>query len=533
MPVRPNVIWPVICGALYALTFAPEPLPSWALTWVQLLLLAVLAHWSFTLSPRHAFITAMAFGLTSFLVGLYWLTISMHVYGQLALPLAWLALVLFCVYLALYPALACVLTAWLLRGDRNLSPLNLVWRSTVWASAWTGAEIMRATLFTGFPWLSTAYGQTDSWLAGWSVLMGSAGSTWMTAWVAGAVATTLAAEAAQKASVFTPKRGLAVALAIVLAFIGALLQQTSFTEPAGEPLTVRLVQGNVDQGIKFDEQRFEQTHQLHTDLAQHQTESANASIRPDLILLPETVIARLSHQVPTRHWQDWIEIAQNQGSTIMLGVPLYGPGPQRYTNSVIAINASSNSVDLANGQAAGRYDKQHLVPFGEFVPTGFRWFIDLMRIPLGDFTAGDAQQLPLTVTTQHIAPNICYEDIFGQELLPSVRNGATILANFSNLGWFGDSWALRQHWQMSRFRSMETRRPMLRATNTGITGAIDPSGRVIAQLPTAVSGYVDVQVQGHAGLTPYVRWGHYPLEIVVCGILLIALFRRRFAPHAD
>ncbi|HEY7803800.1 MAG TPA: nitrilase-related carbon-nitrogen hydrolase, partial [Orrella sp.] len=117
--------------------------------------------------------------------------------------------------------------------------------------------------------------------------------------------------------------------------------------------------------------------------------------------------------------------------------------------------------------------------------------------------------------------------IFGVELLPAVRQGATVLANFSNLGWFGDSWALRQHWQMARFRSMETRRPTLRATNTGITGAIDPSGRVIAELPVLAAGYVDVQVQGHTGLTPYTRWGNYPMWILVCLILLVAVVSRK------
>lgn len=527
MPARLNLFWPALCGAIYALTFAPAPLQDWSLAWVQVVTLAILAHWTFTRSPRQAALTGLVFGTALFAVGLYWLTISMHIYGHMALPLAWLALLLFSLYLALYLALACGITAWLLKDINRLAPLSLVGLATVWASAWTAAELLRGVVFTGFPWLSTAYGQTDSWLAGWSVLVGAPGTTWITAWIAGAIAATLSAEAKQRESAFTPKRGIALAMAIVLTFVGASLQQSSFTEPTGEPLTVRLIQGNVDQGIKFDSNRFEQTHQHHLDLAKHQVDNQaneqNRAAGPDLIMLPETVIALLSHQVPTTHWQDWIDLATQSGSTLLLGAPLYGPQPQRYTNSVILIDANTHVANLAQAMAPARYDKQHLVPFGEFVPTGFRWFIDLMQIPLGDFTAGNAEQPPLKIRTQLIAPNICYEDIFGHELLPAVRQGATILANFSNLGWFGDSWALRQHWQMARFRSMETRRPTLRATNTGITGAIDPAGRVIAALPSAAAGYVDVQVQGHTDLTPYTRWGNYPVWALVCGILALAL----------
>lgn len=525
MRSRINLLWPTLTGAIYAVAFAPEPLPEWSLAWLQLIVLALLAHWTFNRSPRQAALTGLVFGLGLFVVGLYWLTISMHVYGQMALPLAWFALGLFSLYLAAYMALASWVTARLLRDVDRVSPYSLVWLSSVWASAWTLAEMLRGLVFTGFPWLWTAYGQTDSWISGWAAVAGAPGTTWITAWIAGAIAATLSAEAQQADSSFTPKRGIAIALAILLAFVGAMLQQSTFTQPAGEPLVARLIQGNIDQGVKFDGDRFEETHRHHLELAKHRANTAAQAPNPDMILLPETVIPRLSHQVPAMHWQDWIDVSNQGGSAVLLGAPVFEPQPQRYTNSVILIDRNANAASLGLGMARARYDKRHLVPFGEFVPTGFRWFINLMQIPLGDFTPGRPDQQPIQIGSQKIAPNICYEDIFGQELLAAVRSGATILANFSNLGWFGDTWALRQHWQMARFRSMETRRPTLRATNTGITGAIDPSGRVIAALPTAAAGYVDVQVQGHTGLTPYTRWGDYPVWLLACGILLIALLR--------
>ena len=526
----PLILWPAVLGLLYALTFAPNPLPAWSLAWVQLLTLAGLVYFAGAgVNIRHSALVGLAFGFTSFFVGLYWLTISMHVYGQLALPLAWLALALFSLYLALYPALACTLYAWL-RDKRPVpSPKTILWNSTLWAAAWSGSELLRGLIFTGFPWLATAYGQTDSYLAGWGVLMGAPGTTFLTAWVGAAIALTLAAESKMRDSVFTPKRGMALALAIVIAFMGAMLGQSSFTTPAGDPITVRLIQGNVDQGMKFDATRFMQAHDHHLSLARHTTEKTSVT-KPqpvELILLPETVIARLSHRIPLSHWQDWIALARQQHATVVLGVAIYDAKNRRYTNSVLAIDANSDPDALRRGMASGRYDKQHLVPFGEYVPWGFRWFIDLMQIPLGDFDRGVTSQELLNVGSQRLSANICYEDIFGSELLPGVRAGATILANFSNLGWFGNSWALRQHWQMARFRAMETRRPMLRATNTGITGAINPSGGVIAMLPAMSAGYVDVQIQGRAGLTPYARWGDTPLVIIVCGILIMSLYRLR------
>ncbi len=526
-------------GALYALTFAPGPIQAYALPWLQFVLLAGLAHqvWQ-SQSVTQSALTGFLFGLTAFGIGLYWLTISMHVYGQMPLFLAVIALVGFVAYLALFPALGSALAFALRRQPAEhavaLGPWALVAQASIWAAAWTLAEWLRGTLLTGFPWLNTAYGQTDGWLAGWATLGGAYGTTFVTAWVSGAVAATLAAEAKQNKTTFTPKRGIAVGLAILLVFIGASLQQTSFSQAAGQSLTVRLVQGNIDQGIKFADHLFNDASKHHLDLAGHrkETETSKEQPMPELILLPETAMNRFPQQVDPAIWQDWINLAQRDQSTVLIGIPLFDAQTREYTNSVIAIDAKSSWTDLANGQPRQQYDKRHLVPFGEFVPWGFRWFVDLMQIPLGDFTRGSADQTPFAINEQLVAANICYEDVFGHELLPAVRAGATILANFSNLGWFGDSMALRQHWQMARLRAIETQRPMLRSTNTGMTGAIDAFGRVIAVLPPVVAGYVDVQVQGRTGLTPYVRWGDYPVLWLICGILISgSIVRRRRRPH--
>jgi apolipoprotein N-acyltransferase len=515
-------------GALSALTFAPDPLPSAVLPWFQIIGLAFLVHlvWRTQTASQAALIGGL-FGFAQFAVGLYWLTISMHVYGHMPLPLAVLALLLFAAYLAVFPALASWLARSLTRRDEAPTPLSIVSQASLWASAWTLMEWLRGTLFTGFPWLATAYGQLEGWLAGWASIGGTYAVTFVTAWIAAATAITLAVQAKQPGSQFTPKRGMALAMAILLAFAGAFLEQINFTRATGESLTVRLVQGNIDQGQKFTPQTFEQAMTHHLALAQHRGAERNIlSSQPNLIVLPETVITQFPQQVPASMWQAWTRLATEQQATILLGSPLYDTRTGQYTNSVIAITPDTDWRDLAASQPKYHYDKHHLVPFGEFVPWGFRWFVDMMQIPLGDFTAGGPNQAAFLVGEQRVAANICYEDIFGQELLPAVRSGATILANFSNLGWFADSWALRQHWQMAKLRAIETQRPMIRSTNTGITGAISESGQTIARLPTAVAGYVDVQVQGREGLTPYARWGNYPVLGLIGLILLMTIFRR-------
>lgn len=514
-------------GALHALSFAPDPLPQWALSPLQLCTMAwlVTCIWRAP-SGLYAARRAWFFALGSFVVGLYWLTISMHFYGYMPMPLAIAALIALSAYLALFASLA----AWfvhLIKAVTVNSLSAMSWAVLAWAAAWTLSEWFRATLFTGFPWLNTGYAHVDSWFAGWSSVLGLYGVTFVTAFVAATIAALVGMTASHS------KRASIGVVAFGLAALGWSLAQVSWSTPAGEPLVARLVQGNVDQGVKFTPNHLSKIIQEHLRLAA--TPAPAGSPTPQVIVLPETVMAVFQHQIAPSVWQAWIDIAKSQHSTILMGAALFDTKTGSYTNSVIGIDANTTAQQLSAGTMAQRYDKSHLVPFGEFVPFGFRWFVNLMSIPLGDFTRGTASQQPFGVNGQRIAPNICYEDVFGEELLPAVRGihdtgGATILANFSNLAWFGDSWALRQHWQMSRMRALETSRPILRATNTGATGAIDHRGRDIAQLPPNRIGVLDTTVQGQQGLTPYVRFGN-SLILGLSVLVLVAAWLRRKSKH--
>lgn len=530
-----------LAGTVQALCFAPGPLPAWLLSPLQIVMLAILVR-SVWLAPsaRAAAVRAWVFSMAGFSVGLYWLTISMHVYGYMPLPLAIAALLALSAYLALFGGfagwIAVRASVWGIGKAPGSMPSSPLMASLLWAAAWTLAEWLRATLLTGFPWLATGYAQTDSWFAGWGAITGVYGVTFLAAFAAAALACGLSVISSAHKVALTRATNRsrvlrAMALALSLLVIGGLLGRIPWSAPRGEPIAVRLVQGNIDQGSKFAPDQWLKA--IRSQYALAAQPPAADKPEPAIVVLPETAIVLFPHQVDPAIWQAWQSLARRQGSTIVMGAPLVDRTDNRYTNSVIAIDSNTSVDALIAGKPVPRYDKHHLVPFGEFVPFGFRWFVDLMSIPLGDFGRGAARQAPFSIRDQSIAPNICYEDIFGEELLAALRgegpnrSGASILVNVSNLGWFGDSWALRQHWQMARMRAIETSRPVLRATNTGITGAIGTAGESLGQLPALVPGAIDVIVQGQSGLTPYARLGNWPVLLLSAALVAWAWLRGR------
>ena len=456
-------------------------------------------------SPLARAALAWLFGIGWFAAGLAWLYVSMHVYGGMPAPMAAAAVVLFAGYLSLYPAAATWIVA---RASPTGDPLP---QAAALAGAWTLAEWARGTVMTGFPWLAAGYAQIDGPLDRLAPVTGVYGI----GAAAVAIAALLAAAIAPGAGAPDVRRTRATAalLACGLLVVPLALPRQGWTTPHGAPLQVRLIQGNVAQDMKF---RPERTIAAMQDYAAR-FEAGDAT----LTILPETAWTVPWDRTPEPIARRILEHV-GRGHALALGVPTFlapqdRTGPQ-LANSVLLLERRTAP---APGGAVPRYDKQHLVPFGEFVPPGFRWFVDMMHIPLGDFARGAPGQPPFEIGGQRIAFNICYEDLFGEEIREAVRGdrGATVLANVSNIAWFGDSHALPQHLAIARMRSLETGRPMLRATNTGTTAAIDAKGRVIGRLPVHAAGTLDVAVQGTEGLTPFARWGNAP--VLVCALLLL------------
>ena len=308
--------------------------------------------------------------------------------------------------------------------------------------------------------------------------------------------------------------------------VGEMLTVVDWTRPTGRPIAVRLLQGNVAQDVKFLPSHFDRTIDAYLD--------AIEADRADLVVLPETAIPVFIDDLPPEVAERLAHDARTRAMDIAFGIPIEQP-PGHYFNSVLAIGPGSDAVaasdpravpDTFAGLAAQRYSKSHIVPFGEFVPTGFHWFVRLLNIPLGDFDRGAVTQQPMTLAGLRVAFNVCYEDLFGEEIIRQAAV-ANVLVNVSNVAWFGDSMALPQHLDIGRMRAIETGRPMLRATNTGMTASIDPHGVVRAVLKPFTVGSLDVTVQGTTGATPYVTFGNAGVAalIVVLAAVTFGLVR--------
>ncbi|MGP1630554.1 MAG: apolipoprotein N-acyltransferase, partial [Giesbergeria sp.] len=285
------------------------------------------------------------------------------------------------------------------------------------------------------------------------------------------------------------------------------------------PLTLALLQGNIPQDEKFQPGSGVAT-ALHWYA--EQLTAADAS----LVVAPETALPMLPLQLPPGYLDHIAQRYAKGGQAALIGIPL-GDLKAGYTNSVLG---------FAPGQSAPyRYDKHHLVPFGEFIPPLFRWFTELLDIPLGDFERGPLGQASFAWRGERIAPNICYEDLFGEEIAAQFRAAdlaPTVLLNLSNIGWFGDGLAIDQHLQISRMRTLEFERPMVRATNTGATAVIDHRGVVTYMLERASRAVLLAQVQGRSGaITPFAwwaaRWRLLPLWALGTACLLGAWLVRR------
>jgi apolipoprotein N-acyltransferase len=455
-----------------------------------LLSLAVLTHlWVTARGARAAAWLGFLFGLGQFLAGVSWVYISLHRFGAMPAPLAAFATLAFCAVLALYPALAGYAQA-------KLRVTPAVRAAFAIPACWTLAEALRATLFTGFPWLALGTAVIDTPLAGYAPLGGVYGTTLVAAACAGLVWCVALGQA----------RWAAAAAFAALGVAGAALRESPWTEPAGAPLSASVLQGNVPQDLKFDPDRYARTLETYARLAEDS--------RARLIVLPETAVPRMLDSVDPAYLARLEAAAKKNGGDVLLGVPVR-VAPREYYNAVLTLGSAPRQL----------YYKAHLVPFGEFVPPGFGWVVRVLSIPLADFSRGPARPAPLEAAGQKIAVNICYEDAYGRELIRQLP-AATLLVNVSNVAWFGDSLAPAQHLQIARARALETGRAHLAATNTGLTAAIGRDGRVLAQLAPFTEGRLDVSVQGYAGATPYVRWGDWPALAAALALLCVALLAR-------
>ena len=460
---------------------------------ILLLSFAWLAHLWSGASPRRAFWTGFLFGLGLFGAGVSWVYVSLSQFGGMPPPLAALATFLFCALLAAFTGGA----GWLQARVPAAEPVRAL---LLIPASWTLFEWLRSWVFTGFPWLSAGYAATGWPLQGFAPLAGVFGVSFIVISLAGML-WWLARR--RMALVLTP-------IALVL-LAGQLLRTVEWTSPVGEPVSVALLQGNVGQEMKFRPEHYARTLETYARLAEE------TSAR--LVVLPETALPQFLDRIAPAYLARLEAAARRNNGDLLVGVP-YRTADGSYYNSVVSLGASPRQI----------YHKTHLVPFGEFVPPLFGWVMNWLRIHLGDFGRGAPDQPPLAAAGQQVAVNVCYEDAFGDDIGRRAAR-ASVLANLSNVAWFGDSLAPSQHLQIARLRAIETGRVHLAATNTGVTAAIDRDGAVLARLPQFTEGRLEISVQGYTGVTPYMRFSDWPIVALSLGLLsaaaLVAWRRQR------
>ncbi len=495
--------WPLLAfalGALAVLGFAPYYIFPAAIISVA----GICYLWQQAASPRAAWVLGFSYGLGLYGIGIYWIYISLHDFGGMPWWFAGFCTFCLCAFMALFVALV----GWLSKKFGFLIlTIPVFWGLSDWIRSW---------IFTGFPWLTLGYSQVPhSPLAGFMPIIGVYGVSVITAFLAALIAAWFAT---LQNTIW--KRNSIAAFTLILV-VGLLLKAVEWTSPVGKPISVSLIQGNIAQETKWSPEAAQSTIDLYLAMTK-------ASKAP-LIILPETALPVIASQLDPSA-KDALSAHAKQNGGIIVGMVEYDEQTGEYFNSALGFSSAtgfgdSRSIADANLQA---YRKNHLVPFGEFIPLKqvFGWiYRDWLNIPLSDLSRGGRQQAPMWLAGQRVAVNICYEDVFGEEIARNTAS-ASLMVNISNDAWYGKSYAAHQHMQFSQARAIENGRYMLRATNTGATAAIDQHGYVLAHAAHDVKTTLNVSAQGYTGSTPYMRLGNWPFIVFCLGAIVFVLRRK-------
>lgn len=479
----------LIAGILFTLAFAPFDYSCLAVVG----LVVLFASWQ-DITPGRAVLRGYLFGLGAFGLGVSWVYISIHDFGHAGVASAGLLTALFVGFWALFPALAGWLSVKIKREYNSLLIMPLVW---------TLIDYFRGVMvLNGFPWLLGAYSQLESPLAGYIPIIGAYGTGFLLALTASVIVFMFQAK--------NPRLFPAAVVAVIW-IAGGLLQTVIWTETSGQPIRVSLVQGSITQDQKWLPENRLKTLLLYKKLTEEHWDS-------DVIIWPETAIPAFLSEVYEPFLLPLSNVAKQHHTDLVISVPVQGKADGEIYNGVITL-----------GKDTGMYRKNHLLPFGEYLPwqplSGF--VLNALNINLGNFTPGGAAQPLLKAASYPFITSICYEDAFGDAGIIGLPEAA-FLVNVTNDGWFGNSIEPHQHLQIARMRAMETGRFLLRATNTGATAFVAPDGKIIKQAPLFKPTVLTESITPMRGMTPYARLGDKPVIYVLALLLFgIIIYDRR------
>jgi len=473
-----------LAGALVTLSLAPF---DW---WpAGIISCALYAYLLCTCSVREGIWRSWLFGLGMFGSGVSWVYVSINVYGGAGPLLAGFLIVLFCAGLSL---LFQVSFGWFyVRYVRALPGGMLVGFPVTWVLA----EWLRSWLLTGFPWLYLGYAHIDTPIAGWAPIVGVYGLSFICALTGTCLFLAWRSRQAVACATYA-------VIVITLWAGGAVLKPIEWVVKASEkPLKVVIYQPNVPQEHKWDRDWYQ-------PILRQLREASEPYYGADILIWPEAAIPNFYQRA--RGFLDPIarRAAANE-TTLFTGVPYLVEEGAGYYNSVVAL-----------GQGDGVYHKQHLVPFGEYVPleSWLRGLIAFFDLPMSAFSAGPADQPPLRAGAYRVAPFVCYEVVY-PELVARAARRADLLLTVSNDSWFGHSIGPLQHLQMAQMRALENGRYMIRGTNNGVSAIIDQRGQIVARSEQYVEATLTGEVEVMLGNTPFGSFGVIPV-IAGCGIAL-------------
>ncbi len=485
-------LFALLAGAIMPLAFAP-----FGFFPIAVLSLSIFFYLCLEETAARSFKVGLVYGLGYFGIGVSWLQISIHQFGLPVLAFSVFMTLLFVLVIALFSGFTAAATARFFKSKSEDQRLKLL---LIYPMFWVIFEWVRSWLFTGFPWLTVGYSQIDSPLAGFGAITGIYGISLIVAISAGALALLIRER----------RWILSLSIIIPLWMAGFVLKSIDWTIEQPEQVDVALVQGNVAQDIKWLPAQKQVTLDLYT---QH---SEPFWGQADLIIWPETALPAFAHDIP--EFIGALKARAEQSSTdILLGLPLADPKTGKYYNAVLSL-----------GNELNVYRKDHLVPFGEYLPlkSFLNPILTFLSIPMSDFSKGEAKKTLIKTSKYSIGISVCYEDVFGEEVITGLPE-ADFLVNISNDAWFGDSFAPHQHLEMARMRALETGRYLVRATNTGVSAIIDQKGIIVKQIPQFKETTLSASIKSFSGATPYVRLGNLPVIILCFLVITVCAIRAR------
>ncbi len=481
----------LISGGMGVLAYSPFDY------WFVAFLSAAGLIWAATLPHKKTALWAtLLWSVSYFAIGVNWVQISMIQFGGVPEMVSYIAVLLLALYLSIYP----LLFAYVSQRFSIQNPWVL-------ASVFTFTEYLREVVFTGFPWLQFGYSQIDGPFYGIAPILGVEGVTFFVMVTSGYLV--------QGIRRFAKKTGNLTACAVRLIVVLAVAfgaQWVNFVDVDDEkaPISVGLVQGNIAQQMKWDPAHFETTIKTYDHLV------TSLMGKNDVIILPESAIPALENEIEPL-LQRWQHLGQESGSQLIVG-SLY-QGEQGLFNSAVVLANGAQPYSL---HQALRYNKYHLVPFGEYVPFGnvLDWMREVFVLPI-NLSQGEYIQQSLIAKERRFNMAICYEIIYADQVQQNQKaHNADYLLTISNDAWFGASIGPWQHFQMARMRALELGRPLIRATNTGVTAFVDAKGKVVAQLPQFNTATLTHSLQSMKGNTLFGEFGRW-LIYGICWIILV------------